>query len=246
MSTILIVGASGKICRYVAKELALRNHELILQCRSRCEELRGFLKANKDVSSRIKAIVKHDFISEGVEGFIGKVRSLITSPPDVVIVCVGVYDDSSFKDSRDDLVLKILVTNLMTHIRITELIASWINEVGDGKSLIILLTDLTPVKGPDVYCGLKPSLSYIACSAGVHALIRSAPKRLPPSLRIVGVSLGWVEGKHLSRDLIECINASVPAGRPVGIDDVVKLINELISGLPESLNGSVIELSNGL
>jgi len=235
---ILVVGASGKIGREIAGKLASMGYVLILQCNRNCDVLEGIRKYSKQ---RIH-ILKHDFLSDGIDGFIEKVQNVVREPPGTAVLSIGVYDDTVFAESTEQKVLSILTTNLAVHIRIIESLAMWMRE--DGGTIIVL-TDVTPLRGPDVYCGLKPSLHYLAASAGVHALIRSAPSRLPANVHVVGVALGWVEGNHIPRRIRACIEKSVPAGKTIPVQDVVNVVLS-IAEVAELLNGEVIEVTGGL
>ncbi len=236
---VLIAGASGKIGRVIAKKLASMGRNLILQCNRNCD----ILKEVEKLSLKSKTyIVKHDFLSEGIDTFVNKVKAIMKRPPGTVIISVGVYDDTEFTESTQQNVLSVLTINLAVHVRIIEALATWMSVEG---GTIVVLTDVTPLRGPDVYCGLKPSLPYLAASAGVHALIRSAPSRLPGNVHVVGIALGWVEGDHIPRKLRACIEESVPAGRAIPVQDVVNVVLS-IAEMAEFLNGEIIEVTGGL
>ena len=236
---VLIVGASGKIGRAIAKRVASIGCDLILQCNKNCD----VLKEVEESSPKSKTyIVKHDFLKEGIDTFINKVRAIAERAPSTAIISVGIYDDTRSSESTEQNVLSVLTLNLAVHIRIIEAIATWMGE--DGGTIVVL-TDATPLRGPNVYCGLKPSLPYLAASAGVHALIRSAPSRLPSNVHVVGIALGWVEGDHIPRKLRACIEESVPAGRAVPVQDVVNIVLS-VAEMAGFLNGEIIEVTGGL
>ncbi len=236
---VLIVGASGKIGRVIAKRVASIGCDLILQCNKNCD----VLKEVEGSSPKSKTyIVKHDFLKEGIDAFINKVRAIAKRAPSTAIISAGIYDDTRSSESTEQNVLSVLTLNLAVHIRIIEALATWMGE--DGGTIVVL-TDATPLRGPDVYCGLKPSLPYLAASAGVHALIRSAPSRLPSNVHVVGIALGWVEGDHIPRKLRACIEESVPAGRAVPIQDVVNVVLS-VAEMAGLLNGEIIEVTGGL
>jgi len=236
---VLIVGASGKIGRVIAKRLASMGCDLVLQCNRNCDVLKGV----DELSLNSKTyIVKHDFLTEGIDAFVSKVKAITESPPGTAIISVGVYDDTDFAESTEQNVLSVLTVNLAVHVRIVEALATW---MGTEGGTIIVLTDATPLRGPDLYCGLKPSLPYLAASAGVHALVHSAPSRLPGSVHVVGIALGWIEGDHIPRKLRACIEESVPAGRAIPVQDVVNVVLS-VAEMAGLLNGEVIEFTGGL
>ncbi len=236
---VLIVGASGKIGRAIAKRVASIGCDLILQCNKNCDVLKEVERSSPKSKTYI---VKHDFLKEGIDTFINKVRAIAKRAPSTAIISVGIYDDTRSSESTEQNVLSVLTLNLAVHIRIIEAIATWMGVEG---GTIVVLTDATPLRGPDVYCGLKPSLPYLAASAGVHALIRSAPSRLPSNVHVVGIALGWVEGNHIPRELRACIEESVPAGKAVPVQDVVNVVLS-VAEMAGLLNGEIIEVTGGL
>ena len=186
--------------------------------------------------------MKHDFLSEGIDAFLSKVKAITKRPPSIAVISVGVYDDTEFTKSTERNVLAVLTINLAVHVRIVEALAPWMSAEG---GTIIVLTDATLLRGPDLYCGLRPSLPYLAASAGVHALIRSAPSRLPGNVHVVGIALGWVEGGHIPRKLRTCIEESVPAEKAIPVQDVVNVVLR-VAEMAELLNGEIIEVTGGL
>ncbi len=236
---MLIVGASGKIGRAIAKRVASIGCDLILQCNKNCDVLKEVERSSLKSKTYI---VKHDFLKEGIDTFINKVRAIAKRAPSTAIISVGIYDDTRSSESTEQNVLSVLTLNLAVHIRIIEALATWMGVEG---GTIVVLTDATPLRGPDVYCGLKPSLPYLAASAGVHALIRSAPSRLPSNVHVVGIALGWVEGDHIPRKLRACIEESVPAGRAVPIQDVVNVVLSVVE-MARLLHRETTEVTGGL
>ncbi len=244
---VLVIGASGKVGLAITKALAVRGYSLILQCRSRCEALLKLLSNLRQAGlTSIEAyIIRHDFLNEGVDSFLNKLRSKGLTNFSTVIISLGIYSEVGPNRSSEDLVRKVILTNLGTHVRLVEALP----HLSTAEDLaILILTDVTPEAGPNVYSGLRPSLPYLAASAGVHALIKAAPYRLPRDTYVVGIALGWVEGSHLSDGLRALIQKTVPAGEPVRLDDVVNVIIKLCErDLPlKALNGSILRLSNGL
>jgi len=236
---VLVIGASGKVGQALSKKLADVVHTLILQCNRNC----GALLEVKGSSRKSEIyVMRHDFLSEGIDTFINKVKAVIKEPPGTVIISVGIYDDTEPTESTEQNVVSVLTVNLAVHVRIIEALAAW---MGVRGGTIIVLTDVTPIRGPNVYCGLKPSLPYLAASAGVHALIHSAPNRLPSNVYVVGIALGWVEGNHIPRKLLACIEESVPIKKAIPVQDVVNVVINVIERA-RFLNGEVIEFTGGL
>ncbi|GEM_PF-2514169 len=242
---VLIVGASGKIGLTLTKALATSGYPLILQCRSGCGKIVDALNVSLHVSGLSIRIIRHDFLREGVDRFISKLRSEGLTNFSTAIISLGIYSEVTPRESSDDVVRKVILTNLGAHVRLVEALP-YLSTADDLA--ILILTDVTPEAGPNAYSGLRPSLPYLAASAGVHALIKAAPYRLPRNTYVIGIALGWVEGPHLNERLRSFIRETVPAGEPVSLDDIVDIVLKLCNReLPvRALNGCILKLSNGL
>ncbi|MGC8975245.1 MAG: hypothetical protein ACP5KB_03500 [Thermoprotei archaeon] len=232
MRKLLVMGASGKLLRHIVLSL-IRDYELFLQCSKRCEELKGFLtQAVGELSGLSIHLIKHNFLEEGVEVFAEKLRAL-TSKLDASILIEPLFNQSSFQDLREEQIRSIVYLNLIVPMTLLRVLASF---MGSEQSVIIVLTDLTPLKGSRVYAGLNPSLPTVASSAALHAVIREAPNYLPANIRVFGVALDWVNVPSKKLPL----NAVSVA---MSIDYVTSTIKELLEDPLKLSSGTLIELS---
>ncbi|MEO3993335.1 MAG: hypothetical protein QN229_03375 [Desulfurococcaceae archaeon TW002] len=232
MRKLLVIGASGKLVRYVVFSL-IRDYELFLQCNKRCIELAEFLRsAGFDVSSANIHLIRHDFIEEGVESLSRKL-SVLTSVLDASILIEPVFNQVPLKELREELIKNVVYTNLVVPLTLIKVLSSFmISE----PSVIIILTDLTPIRGSKIYEGLNPSLPVVASSAALHTIIKEAPHYLPSNIRVFGVALDWVSvpSKKLPPSAIS---------RAMSVGEVANFIKELLSNPLRFPSGTLIELS---
>ncbi|MEM2021929.1 MAG: SDR family NAD(P)-dependent oxidoreductase [Zestosphaera sp.] len=234
MRKLFIMGASGKLMRHVVLSLA-SEYELILQCNRRCSELAKLLSSSLREGVRNAHLIKHDFLSEGVESLVAKMRAL-TNSLDASIIMEPVFDQSGFQNLSEELIKEVTYLNIVVPLTLLRALASFMR--GEGSSIIVL-TDLTPIKGSKVYEGLTPSLPTLASSAAIHTVLREAKNHVPSNVKVFGIALGWVNvpSKKLPEDALK---------KSMNLEVVVRLIKRILSECPQELNGSVIELSGYL
>ena len=220
--------------RHVALSLA-GEYELILQCNRGCDELAKLLSSSLRGEVSDVHLIKHDFLGKGVESLVAKMRAL-TNSLDASIIMEPVFDQSRFQDLSEELVKEVTYLNVVVPLTLLRALASFMR--GEGSSIIVL-TDLTPIKGSKVYEGLTPSLPTLASSAAIHTVVREAKNHVPANVRVFGIALGWVDvpSKKLPEGVLK---------KSMNLEVVVRLIKRILSECPQELSGSVIELSGYL
>ncbi|MEM0014123.1 MAG: hypothetical protein QXX81_05665 [Zestosphaera sp.] len=233
MSKLFIMGASGKLMRHIA--LALVDlHQLILQCNKGCEELARFLLETCGRSEgKGVSLVKHDFIVEGVESLGDKIGNL-TNALDAVILGLPVFNQTGFQNLSEDTVRRVIYLNVVVPLTLLKVLSSFMR---GRDSLILLLTDLTPIRGSTIYEGLTPSLPTIVSSAAVHALIRESRNYIPDNIKVIGIALDWVRVPSKRMPESGFRNA-------VDLETVTAFVRKIIAERPQELSGKIVELSN--
>lgn len=232
MRKLLVIGASGKLVRYVVLSL-IRDYELFLQCNRRCVELAEFLNsAGFDVGSANIHLIRHDFVEEGVESLSRKL-SVLTSVLDASILIEPVFNQVPLKELREELIRDVVYTDLVVPLTLIKVLTYFMTS---DPSVIVVLTDLTPLKGSRFYEGLSPSLPVVASSAALHTIVKEAPHYLPSNIRVFGVALDWVSvpSKKLP---------SPATSRAMSVGEVADFIRELLSNPLRFPSGTLIELS---
>lgn len=232
MRKLFIMGASGKLMRYIVLALA-NSHQLILQCNKSCGELSKFLYDSIGESGvKNVFLVKHDFIAEGVESLGGKISSF-TDVLDAAILGLPVFNQTEFHDLSEDVIRRVVYLDLIVPLSLLRVLDSFM-KVRD--SLVVVLTDLTPIMGSTVYEGLSPSLPTLASSAAIHAVIRESRNCVPENIKIVGVALDWV--KVPSKRLPEG-----SFNNAIDLETVVEFVKKILMERPRELYGTVVKLS---
>lgn len=226
------MGASGKLVRHIVSSL-IRDYELFLQCSRRCEELKEFLtRASGESRNTSIHLIRHDFLEEGVESLSRKLSEL-TGSLDASILIEPVFDQTPFQDLREELIKKITYLDLVVPIALVRVLASFMT---GSQSVIVVLVDLTPLKGPGAYAGLNPSLPTVASSAALYTVVKEARHYLPDNIRVFGVALDWVRvpSKKLPPDATSVA---------IGVEDVARLVKELLDEPSKFSSGTLIRLS---
>lgn len=232
---VFVMGASGKLGKRVSIALA-SDYELILQCNRRCVELSKYLRENLSVELLNNVhIVRHDFLKEGVSSLTSKISEVVNELKAAVLIH-PVFNQTPTHELRDEVVEKVVKLNLITPLLILKELLRFMR---GGDSIVVFLTDLTPIKGSKAYLGLKPSLPNIASVAGIHAVIKNSVNYVPENVRVVGLALNWVDTEALTPDLRKALSdAGVKLINP---NDLAGFIKQLIRNSPRELRSVVIE-----
>ncbi len=234
---ILVMGASGKIgLRITEHFLKSEKYAVIAQCRKHCSRLRGL-----DRKGGRLVIVRHDFLERGVKEFI--IRLHEEEPIMAAVIIEPAFHQELIKDTSKAIqeYYDVIRLDLFTPLALIRSLWSEMEENG----AIVVLTDLFPIRGADVYKGLKPSLAQIAASAGIQSVINNVPKILGGRIRIYGIALGWMNLER-KESYLNGACEDVPLGRGGSVEELINLITYLIESAPKYLTGSVIKFSGGL
>ncbi len=235
---VFIMGASGKLGRRISTALA-SDYELVLQCNKKCVELSKYLSENLSVEvlNRVH-IIQHDFLKEDVASLIRKISEVVNVLKAAVLIH-PVFNQTPTHELRDEVIEKVIKLNLTTPLLILKNLLRFMK---GEDSIVIFLTDLTPIKGSKAYLRLKPSLPNIASVAGIHAVIKNSINYVPENVRVIGLALNWVDTEALTTDLRKAlIEAGVKLINPNSLVDYVK---QLIRSSPKELRSTVIEFGN--
>ena len=239
---VLITGASGFLGSYIAIELGLRDHNLILHFNR--NELR-IKEVMREVLSRHKVdivTVKADLSNyEGIYTLIRRVRNYELK---ALINSAAIYLEKPFNEVTHEDWERILRVNLVAPFILSKELGQLMKEGG----VIINISCLTGIYGFNVYRCLKPSIPYIVSKVGLNILTKYLAQVLGPKVRVVGIAPGWIERPEVrtNKVLSKCVEETVVLGRAAKVNEVTRLIADIVEGRLNYVNGSVIEVGGGL
>lgn len=161
---------------------------------------------------------------------------------DVLVNCAGVtrpvpHDDlESLDDDLFDHILKVNVRGAFAAIRVMRPL---LDQAGGG--VVVNISSVSAVTG------MGSNVAYCASKAALDSMTRSLGRALAPSIRVVSVSPGFVEGPF-TRDLpaafLDAQRGQTPLGRLAKGEDVARAVLAVVDGLTFS-TGCVVSVDGG-
>jgi 3-oxoacyl-[acyl-carrier protein] reductase len=117
------------------------------------------------------------------------------------------------------------------------------------KNLLLLSGDALVVNmsSTAALTGLGSNVAYCASKAALDSLTRSLARALAPTIRVVSVAPGWVEGEHdaqIPQTYIDAQRNSTPLNRIAKSKDIARAVLALATHLNFS-TGCVIPIDGG-
>ncbi len=238
MKVILITGSSRGIGKEVAKYLAKKDYQVIVnynksenQAIKLKEELKkeniniDIFKADVSIRQEVKALV--DFI-------INKYKRI-----DILVNNAGISSTNLFTDISDEEWDRVIKINLYSAFCVTQEIVPYM--IHQKKGCIINISSIWGQVGASV-----ESL-YSISKAGIDAMTKSLAKELGPSnIRVNSIAPGFINtdmNKNLSEKEIETIKNETPLEKLGKAIDIAKCINWLIED--DFTTGQVISINGG-
>jgi pteridine reductase len=235
MSLALLTGATGVLGRELVKQLA-RDYKLVLHYRS-SEEVLDKLLQDPTVREAVVKVVKWDFSHGKLDKFVEEAIS--AGLPKLVVLSASYYDDTPADRVSEELFNYLAKVNLVAPIYLALKLGTLMDE-----GTIVILSDMVPILGHEAYPGLKPSIPYVATRGSLHHVVRYLAKELAPSVRVVGVAVGWVDNPKASRELREKALRSTPTRSFVKPEEIYEVIK--LAAKTTNMNGIFLVLSGGL
>jgi 3-oxoacyl-[acyl-carrier protein] reductase len=161
---------------------------------------------------------------------------------DVLVASAGVLEDALVGMIRDDLVHRMLDTNVAGTLYTVQAVARVMMRRRSGA--IVLLASIVGERGN------AGQAAYAASKAAVASIARSAAKELGPrGIRVNAVAPGVIATDmtaHLPADVIDRRVADTPLGRVGTADDVARAIRFLVGDGASFITGQVLGVDGGL
>ncbi len=235
----VVVGGSGGIGRDICRRLASDGHAVVVGYatnRDRAETLVNDLGGTPHTSLMI---VNTD------SDALGSVAARIASDfgqVDVLVNCGGVtqpvaHDDLDGLD--DQLIDTIFAVNWRGPFATIRAFRSLLESA--PAPVVINISSVAAV------IGIGSNVAYCASKAALDSMTRSLGRSLAPTIRVMSVSPGWVEGEYaasMPAGVVDAQRALTPLGRLASGDDVAAAVSAVIRDLPRT-TGATIPVDGG-
>ena len=238
--TAIITGASRGIGAAIAKKFASCGYNLSLCCRSSSDtlkELAGELHSNYGVDVLCYTgnvgdfYFAQDMITKTISHF-GHI--------DVLVNNAGISHIGLLSDMTPEEWSNIVSVNLTGVFNFSKLIIPHMVAEKSGRIL-----QISSVWGN---VGASCEVAYSACKGGINAFTKALGKELAPShIPVNAIACGVIDtdmNKCFSMEDIELLKGEIPADRMGTIDEVARLVMQIINS-PSYLTGQIITLDGG-
>ncbi|MBP3460498.1 MAG: SDR family NAD(P)-dependent oxidoreductase [Lachnospiraceae bacterium] len=234
--TAFITGASRGIGKAIAAELAAHDYDLYLVCKNSGEQLYRFKieleeKFLINVTCFVGDVASYDFLKQCFE----EIDHLDVLVNNAGISYIGLISEMTVKDWD-----YIISTNLSSAFYTSKCAIPGMVHAKSGK-----IINISSVWGN---VGASMEVAYSASKGGLNAFTRALAKELAPSnIQVNAIACGVIDtdmNKCFSMEDIEILKGEIPADRMGTIDEVARLVMQIINS-PSYLTGQVITLDGG-
>jgi 3-oxoacyl-[acyl-carrier protein] reductase len=242
----LITGATGGVGYSTAIRLSGLGIKVVLVSRDEIK-LKKIQAEIKSIGGLSEYIVKDFLIENSVSELLEELSVRKIEPQILVNALGGPFDSEDWSDEA--IYRRVYRLNTEVGIELTNKICKKISEYGWGR--IIHFGSLSTKTGIN-------SLPYITAKSALMSFVKFASNRFakmdskiviaaiaPGPISVPGKYLGKIESESPEILLNWFIENQIPTKRLVRIEEVVNLIEFLISDNGEYMNGSIIEIDGG-
>lgn len=226
MKTVLITGASSKICQSSINKFLDNGYQVITtyyKNKIDIENVTSYYLDIKDEAS-VKSLIsniKNDF---------GTI--------DILINNIGICKDSSLEEKSIEDFKNIIDVNLTGTFMLTK----HIKEVMNNGSIL----NITSTNGIDTY--YPESVDYDASKAGVISLTHNFAKAYAPNIRVNALALGWVN-TDMNKDMFDEFKKQeeekILLKRFATPEEIANVIYFISSDEASYINNSIIRVDGG-
>jgi 3-oxoacyl-[acyl-carrier protein] reductase len=240
MKVILITGGSGQIGSAICKKFAEQGYAVVITYNSnkaRAEKLISELKGEHHSIFRAsitdsKALAQlKDLVSEKY----GRLDVLVNNAG----VTIPVKHDD-LEGLTDEWIDKIMQTNFRGSFAMVRAMKDLLQATESGA----LIVNISSIAG--IY-GMGSNVAYCASKSALDSMTRSLARALAPTIRVVSVSPGLVEGEYTKTfdpDFLKSQKSNTPLGRFALGDDVANAVYAVATSLTFS-TGNIITVDGG-
>ena len=241
----VITGASHRVGRAIAIELARSGFDLILTWHQRRRELEHTIELARDAATRAGAsidVIAHE-VDLADEASTRAFMGVLANQPriDGLVHNASVYAPSPFGEVSSDQMNRDFRVNALSPVLLTQAAAEPLrrSRLPHGAS-VVFFSDLHVLGRPRLHY-LAYTMSKSALSGAIHALARE----LAPEVRVNGIAPGVIAWPQSTpQHEIDAYEKRIPLGRSGTPDDAARFVRWLIvdSGY---VTGEIIRLDGG-
>lgn len=234
--TAFITGASRGIGKAIATTLAAHDYDLYLVCihsKEQLYRLKNELEKNFliNVTCFIGDVGSYDFVQK----CFSEIDRLDVLVNNAGISYVGLVSEMTVDDWD-----RIINTNLSSAFYTSKCAVPGMVREKSGK-----IINISSVWGN---VGASMEVAYSASKGGMNAFTKALAKELAPSnIQVNAIACGMIDtdmNKCFSIEDIEILKGEIPADRMGTIDEVARLVMQVINS-PSYLTGQIINLDGG-
>lgn len=238
---VLITGASRGIGAAIAKKMASKNYNVVINYNNSLKESK---QLQKEIEQEFKVktlIIKADVSNET------EIRSMIEETINVfgrldcVVNNAGIAIDCPFEDKTVQNFKKILDTNLIGPFTISKYAYKYL-KLQRNSSII----NISSTNGIDTI--YPESLDYDASKAALVSLTKNLALQFAPDIRVNCVAPGWTltdMNKELDKKYIEEEIEKILLSRFAKPEEIANVVVFLASNEASYINGEVIRVDGG-
>lgn len=237
----LITGSSRGLGKAIAKILASKNYNIIInynKSKEEAEQLSKELKLKYQVDTLvIKADVSNENeVKNMVEKAINKFQKI-----DVLVNNAGIAIDTTLEDKTKENFQRIIEVNLIGTFLTTKYVSKYMQEQKYGK-----IINITSTNAIDTY--YPYSMDYDASKAGVITLTHNFAVLLSPNINVNAIAAGWINtemNNNLSEEFKEQENQKILLKRFANPEEIANVVAFLASDEASYINNEIIRVDGG-
>ncbi len=235
----LVVGGSGGIGAAISRRLASEGHSVLVGYANNNERAEALVNdlggaPHRAVHADVTSSASLNLVAEEISSEFGRL--------DVLVNCGGVttpvpHDDlDGLEDEIIDWIFKVNWRGPFAAIRSMRTLLE-----ASSDAVVVNISSVAGVTG------VGSNVAYCASKAALDSMARSLGRALGPSIRVVSVSPGWVEGeyaKSLPDEYLQAQRDAAPLGKLASGDDVAAAVSAVVHHLPMT-TGTIIAVDGG-
>lgn len=239
---VLITGASRGIGAAIAKVMASKNYDVVinyLNSHERAESLKKEIeeKYNVNVLTYSADVSEEESVKNMVEEVIKKFGHI-----DCLVNNAGIAIDSEVESKKVADFQTILNVNLIGTFLVSREVAKYMMAKKKGN-----IINISSTNGIDTYYSY--SLDYDASKAGVISLTHNMATMYAPYIRVNSIAPGWVMtemNKELDGDYIKEEEEKILLKRFAEPEEIANVVVFLASNEASYINNSIIRVDGGI